>query len=140
MRRQFQVFRYRSKLDPSFSDLDLPFATKLYYSTFTISYTPRFPYQFKMTLISHSRKPKNSDRLAEATRAAMTARTFQFNIRVSSVVVRLCPNVYHTSEYVLDRLQSTWRLEPLPPTSRPNTSTRGSSGFRPICLCSSRFD
>ena len=92
------------QLDPSFSDLDLPFATKLYYSTFTISYTPRFPYQFKMTLISHSRKPKNSDRLAEATRAAMTARTFQFNIRVSSVVVRLCPNVYHTSEYVLDRL------------------------------------
>ena len=34
-----------------------------------------------------------------------------FNIRVTcrhpglrSVVVRLCPNLYHTSEYVLDRL------------------------------------
>ena len=24
----------------------------------------------------------------------------EFNIRVSSVVVRLCPNVYHSSEYV----------------------------------------
>ena len=74
------------------SNVDLPFAMfshqyeskaiKLYYSMSTISYTPWFPYQFKMTLISHSRIPKNSDRLAEATRAAMTARSFQFNIRV----------------------------------------------------------
>ena len=79
-------------------------AIKLYYSMSTISYTPWFAYQINMTLIAHSRIPKNSDRpLAEATRAAMTARSFRFNIRVLSVVVRLCPNVY-SSEYVLDRL------------------------------------
>ena len=42
--------------------------------------------------------------LGEATRAAMTACSIQINIRVLSVVVRLCPNVYHSSEYVLDRL------------------------------------
>ena len=37
------------------NDLDLPFTINLYYSMFTISYTPRFPYQFKMTLIEYSR-------------------------------------------------------------------------------------
>ena len=67
MRRQFQVLRYRSKLDPSFSDLDLPFAIKLYYSMSTISYTPWFPYQFKMTLIACSRILKDRS-LVEATR------------------------------------------------------------------------
>ena len=95
------------------SNVDLPFAMfshqyeskaiKLYYSMSTISYTPWFAYQINMTLIVHSRIPKNSDRpLAEATRAAMTARSFQHP--GLSVVVRLCPNVYHTSEYVLDHL------------------------------------
>ena len=34
----------------SLSDLDLLFAIKLYYSMSTISYTPWFPYQFKLTL------------------------------------------------------------------------------------------
>ena len=77
------------------SNVDLPFAMfshqyeskaiKLYYSMSTISYTPWFPYQINMTLIAHSRIPKNSDRLlAEVTRGAMTARSFQFNIRVRS--------------------------------------------------------
>ena len=77
------------------SNVDLPFAMfshqyeskaiKLYCSMSTISYTPWFAYQINMTLISHSRIPKSSDRpLAEATRAAMTARPFQFNIRVQS--------------------------------------------------------
>ena len=37
------------QLDQSFSDLDLPFAIKLYYFMSTISYTPRIPYQFNMT-------------------------------------------------------------------------------------------
>ena len=75
------------------SNVDLPFAMfshqyeskaiKLYCSMSTISYTPWFAYQINMTLISHSRIPKSSDRpLAEATRAAMTACSFQFNIRV----------------------------------------------------------
>ena len=42
---------------------------KLYYSMSTISYTPRFPYHFKMTMIECSRIPKDRDRsLAEATR------------------------------------------------------------------------
>ena len=61
------------------SNLDLPFAMfshqyeskaiKLYYSMSMISYTPRFPYQLKMTLIECSRIPKDRDRsLAEATR------------------------------------------------------------------------
>ena len=67
----FQSQHYRFKLDPSLSDLDLPFAIKLYYCTFTISYTPSFPYQFKMTLIAFSRIPKNSDRLTEATRGRL---------------------------------------------------------------------
>ena len=60
------------------SNVDLPFAMfshqyeskaiKLYYSMSTISYTPWFSYQINMTLIAHSRIPKNSDRpLAEAT-------------------------------------------------------------------------
>ena len=62
------------------SNVDLPFAMfshqyeskaiKLYYSMSTISYTPRFSYLFKMTLIEYSRKLKHSDRpLAEATRS-----------------------------------------------------------------------
>ena len=81
--------------------LDLPFAIKLYYSMSTISYTPWFAYQINMTLIAHSRIPKNSDRpLTEATRAAMTACSSQHP--GLTVVVRLCPNVYHTSEYVSD--------------------------------------
>ena len=90
------------------SNVDLPFAMfshqyeskaiKLYYSMSTISYTPWFSYQINMTLIAHSRIPKNSDRpLAEATRATMTARSFQ-HPGLRSVVVRLCPNVYHSSE------------------------------------------
>ena len=95
------------------SNVDLPFAMfshqyeskaiKLYYSMSTISYTPWFSSQINM--IAHSRIPKNSDRpLAEATRAAMTARSFQ-HPGLRSVVVRLCPNVYHTtSEYVSDSL------------------------------------
>ena len=41
--------------------------------------------------------------LGEATRAAMTARSFQ-HPGLRSVVVRLCPNVYHTSQYVSDCL------------------------------------
>ena len=49
------------KLDPSFSDLDLPFAINLFYSMFTIAYTPRFPYQFKMTLIEYSRILKHNE-------------------------------------------------------------------------------
>ena len=61
-------------------------------------------YQINMTLIAHSRIPKNNDRpLAEVTRAAMTARSFQ-HPGLCSLVVRLCPNVYHTSEYILDLL------------------------------------
>ena len=53
------------------SNLDLPFAMfshqyeskaiKLYYPMSTISYTPRFPYQFKRTLIECSRIPKDRD-------------------------------------------------------------------------------
>ena len=42
-------------------------------------------------------------RLAKRLGAAMTARSFQ-HPGLRSVVVRLCPNVYHTSEYVLDSL------------------------------------
>ena len=39
-----------------------------------------------MTLIAHSRIPKHSDRpLAEVTRGAMTACSFQFNIRVQAI-------------------------------------------------------
>ena len=78
------------------SNVDLPFAMfshqyeskaiKLYCSMSTISYTPWFSYQINMTLIAHSRIPKNSDRpLAEVTRGAMTARSFQFNIRVQAI-------------------------------------------------------
>ena len=47
--------------------LDLPFAIKFYYSMSTISYTPWFPYQFKMTLIECSRILKDRS-LVEATR------------------------------------------------------------------------
>ena len=97
------------------SNVDLPFAMfshqyeskaiKLYYSMSTISYTPWFSYQINVTLIECRQNTERQDRsLGEATRAAMTACSFQFNIRVSSVVVRLCPNVYHSSEYILDRL------------------------------------
>ena len=85
------------------SNVDLPFAMfshqygskaiKLYYSMATISYTPWFSYLFKMTLIECSRILKDTDRsLAEATRTAMTARSFQ-HPGLRSVVVCLCPNV-----------------------------------------------
>ena len=64
--------------------LDLPFAKKLYYSMFTIAYTPRIPYQFNVTLIECSRIRKDKTvRLAKRLGAAMTARSFRFNIRVS---------------------------------------------------------
>ena len=81
------------------SNVDLPFAMfshqykskaiKLYYSMSTISYTPRFLYLFKMTLIECSRIVKDRDRsLGKATRAAMTARSFQHpgltSIRIQS--------------------------------------------------------
>ena len=59
------------------SNVDLPFAMfshqyeskaiKLYYSMSTISNTPWFPYQFKMTLIECSRILKDRS-LVEATR------------------------------------------------------------------------
>ena len=60
------------------SNVDLPFAMfshqyeskaiKLYYSMSTISYTPRFSYRFKMTLIECPRTRKDRDHsLAEAT-------------------------------------------------------------------------
>ena len=59
------------------SNVDLPFAMfshqyeskaiKLYYSMSTISYTPWFPYQFKMTLIECFRILKDRS-LVEATR------------------------------------------------------------------------
>ena len=68
----------------------------------TISYTPWFPYQFKMTLIACSRILKDRS-LVEATRRHDS--TLDSNQHPGlSVVVRLCPNVYHTSEYVLDLL------------------------------------
>ena len=96
------------------SNVDLPFAMfshpyeskaiKLYYSMCTISYTPRFSYLFKMTLIECSRILKHRNlSLAEATRAAMTARSFQ-HPGLHSVVVRLCPNVYHSSESKSDSM------------------------------------
>ena len=60
------------------------FAKKLYYSMFTIAYTPRIPYQFNVTLIECSRIRKDKTvRLAKRLGAAMTARSFHFNIRVS---------------------------------------------------------
>ena len=78
------------------SNVDLPFAMfshqyeskaiKLYYSMCTISYTPRFSYLFKMTLIECSRILKHRNlSLAEATRSAMTARSFRLtSIRIQS--------------------------------------------------------
>ena len=96
------------------SNVDLPFAMfshqyeskaiKLYCSMSTISYTPWFSYQINMTLIECRQNTERQDRsLGEATRAAMTACSSQHpGLRI--VVVRLCPNVYHTCEYVLDRL------------------------------------
>ena len=91
------------------SNVDLPFAMfshqyeskaiKLYYSMSTISYTPWFSYQINMTLIAHSRILKHRNlSLAEATRGAMTARSIQHPGLRTSVVVRLCPNAYHSSE------------------------------------------
>ena len=97
---------------------------KFYYSTSTISYTPWFPYQFKMTLIECSRIQKDRS-LAEATRhrAAMTARSSQITPRTGfqhpglrSVVVLPCPNVYHSSESKSDSVQSMIYIEP---ASRP---------------------
>ena len=61
--------------------LDLPFAINLYYSMSTISYTPWFSYQINMTLIDRSRIRKDRS-LVHSRRAAMTACSFQFNIRV----------------------------------------------------------
>ena len=97
------------------SNVDLPFAMfshqyeskaiKLYYSMSTISYTPWFPYQFKMTLIECFRilKDRPFAWRSDSGPPAMTARSSQHpGLRI--VVVRLCPNVYHTSEYVLDCL------------------------------------
>ena len=62
------------------SNVDLPFAMfsrqyeskaiKLYYSMSTISYTPWFPYQFKMTLIECFRILKDRS-LVEATRVGL---------------------------------------------------------------------
>ena len=74
------------------SNVDLPFAMfshqyeskaiKLYYSMSTTSYTPWFSYQINMTLIECRQNTERQDRsLGEATRAAMTACSFQFNIR-----------------------------------------------------------
>ena len=67
------------------SNVDLPFAMfshqyeskaiKLYYSMCTISYTPRFSYLFKMTLIECSRILKDTDHsLAEATQGRHDSR------------------------------------------------------------------
>ena len=53
------INEYQFKLDPSFRDLDLPFAIKIYHSMSTIANTPRFPYQFKMTLIQYSRSQRS---------------------------------------------------------------------------------
>ena len=89
------------------SNLDLPFAMfshqyeskaiKLYYCTFTISYTPWFPYQINMTLIECSRiRTDRPFAWRSDSWAAMTARSLQ-HPGLRSVVVRLCPNVYHTS-------------------------------------------
>ena len=99
--------------------LDLPFAIKLYYSMSTISYTPWFSYQINMTLIECSRIRKDktvrlAKRLGALKRRWLYAYTSSFSTRgrhdstlvsfqhpgLRIVVVRLCPNVYHTSEYV----------------------------------------
>ena len=96
------------------SNLDLPFAMfsrqyeskaiKLYYSMSTISYTPRFPYQFKMTLIECFRILKDRS-LLKPRASGRHDSTLDSNQHPGlRVVVRLCPNVYHSSEYVLDRL------------------------------------
>ena len=76
------------------TNVDLPFAMfshqyeskaiKLYYSMSTISYTPRFSYLFKMTLIECSRIVKDRDRsLGKVTRAAMTACSSQITPRTA---------------------------------------------------------
>ena len=73
------------------SNLDLPFAMfshqyeskaiKLYYFMSTISYTPRIPYQFNMTLIECSRIQKDRVRsLAKRLGPAMTARSPQTHV------------------------------------------------------------
>ena len=78
------------------SNVDLPFAMfshqyeskaiKLYCSMSTISYTPWFSYQINMTLIECRQNTERQDRsLGEVTRANMTARSFQFNIRVQAI-------------------------------------------------------
>ena len=81
-------------------------AIRLYHSMSTISYTPWFSYQINMTLIECSRIGKDKTvRLAKRLGAARHDSTLKFqHPGLRSVVVRLCPNVYHTSEYVLDRL------------------------------------
>ena len=73
----------------------------------TISYTPWFSYQINMTLIEFSRIRKDKTvRLAKrlgADRHDSMLVSFQHpGLRI--VVVCLCPNVYHSSEYVLDLL------------------------------------
>ena len=85
--------------------LDLPFAIKLYYSMSTISYTPWFSYQINMTLIecSRIRKTRPFAWRSDSGRHDSMLVSFQHpGLRI--VVVRLCPNVYHSSEYVLDLL------------------------------------
>ena len=91
------------------SNVDLPFAMfshqyeskaiKLYYSMSTISYTPWFSYQINMTLIecSRIRKDRPFAWQSDSGPTAMTARSFQ-HPGLRSVVVRLCPNVYHSRE------------------------------------------
>ena len=96
------------------SNVDLPFAMfshqyeskaiKIYYSMSTIFYTPRFSYLFNMTLIECSRILKHRP-FAWRSDSGRHYSTLKFqHPGLRSVVVRLCPNVYHTSEYVLDRL------------------------------------
>ena len=84
------------------SNVGLPFAMfshqyeskaiKLYYSMSTISYTPRFSYLFKMTLIECRQNTERQDRsLGEATRAAMTACSSQITPRTAETC-REVPN------------------------------------------------
>ena len=71
----------------------------------TISYTPWFSYQINMTLIEGSRIRKDRPFAwrSDSGRHDSMLVSFQHpGLRI--VVVRLCPNVYHSSEYVLDLL------------------------------------
>ena len=89
------------KLDPSFSDLDLPFAINLFYSMFTIAYTPRFPYQFKMTLIEYSRILKHNEcsrpgRLGARHDSMLTSRS-----RLMPRTAETCRDLPRSTEYAL---------------------------------------